>query len=94
MSKLVNEGKVSVEIDDIKKELIEELDLICHVNIDKDEPIKLTTKIEMKEKLPLGRSPDVSDAFYMRAWFDLFLTDVELSDIERVYNPHIDEDIY
>jgi len=30
----------------------------------------------------------------MRSFFDLFLTDEELDEIDRVYNPHIDEDIY
>lgn len=46
----------------------------------------------MKEKL--GRSPDKTDGIMMRSWFDLYLTDSEVGENERIYNPHVDEDIY
>lgn len=30
----------------------------------------------------------------MRAWFDLYLNDSEVSEQDRIFNPHIDEDIF
>jgi len=94
MAKLVNDRRISITDTSIEKDIIDELELVCHTNIDKDEAIRLTTKDIMKSKLPDNRSPDLSDGFYMRSFFDLFLTDEELDEIDRVYNPHIDEDIY
>lgn len=76
----------------IKQEIIEELDLMCQINMDKDGKIEITSKLTMKEKL--GRSPDKTDGIMMRSWFDLYLTDQEVGDNERIYNPHVDEDIY
>lgn len=92
LSKIVNERKMAIQDLSIKQEIIEELDLMCQINLDKDGKIEITTKQTMKEKL--GRSPDVTDALMMRAWFDLYLTDNEVAENDRIYNPHIDEDIY
>lgn len=30
----------------------------------------------------------------MRTWFDLYLNDQEVAENERIFNPHIDEDIF
>lgn len=92
LSKVVNERRMSIRDINIKQLLTEELDLVFHTNLDKDEKIEVSTKIEMKEKL--GRSTDTMDVVFMRMWFDLYLNDSEVAENERIYNPHVDEDIY
>lgn len=49
--------------------LIQELDVICETNIDKDGKKTITSKDKIKEDL--GRSPDWADNFAMRMWFEL-----------------------
>lgn len=91
-SRAVNDRKVSIADKSIKTEVIEELDLMCRINMDNDGKIEVTPKKDLKEKL--SRSPDKTDCIYMRWWFDLFLNDSEVSEQDRIFNPHIDEDIY
>lgn len=62
----LNASKVSE--DDIQA-LIQELDVICEVDIDKDGKKRITPKEKIKEDL--GRSPDWADNFMMRMWFEL-----------------------
>lgn len=92
LSSTINNRRMSISDVSIKQEIIEELDLMCQINMDKDWKIEITSKLTMKEKL--GRSPDKTDWIMMRSWFDLYLTDSEVGDNERIYNPHVDEDIY
>jgi phage terminase large subunit len=49
--------------------LKQELDNIVQIDIDKDGPIKLIKKEELKKKI--GRSPDEADSLMMRMWFEL-----------------------
>lgn len=49
--------------------LIQELDVMCEVDIDKDGKKRITDKKKIKEDL--GRSPDWADNFAMRMWFEL-----------------------
>jgi hypothetical protein len=83
---------MSIQDLSLKQEIIEELDLMCQINLDKDGKIEITPKTDIKEKL--GRSPDKTDGIMMRSWFDLYLNDQEVADNDRIFNPHIDEDIY
>ena len=92
LSKTINERKMSILDASIKLEVVEELDIMCQINMDKDWKIEITSKGTMKEKL--GRSPDKTDGIMMRSWFDLYLNDSEVAENDRIFNPHIDEDIY
>lgn len=76
MSKLVNDRKIAVRDSSISKQLIEELDLVAVTNMDKDEPIRITSTDEIMGKL--RRSPDYSSAFITRMFFDIFLREDEL----------------
>lgn len=75
----------------IREKLLEEMDVMCYVDVDKDGKVKITPKEKIKEAI--GRSPDFADTLMLRMWFDLHMTDYEF---ERygIYNPHVDEDIY
>lgn len=52
-----------------KKMLIEELEHIKDAGLNKDEKNKLVSKDKISAEI--GRSPDDSDTYLMRAWFDL-----------------------
>jgi hypothetical protein len=52
-----------------KQEVIEELDAICEIDIDKDWPKKIIKKEDLKQNI--WRSPDFADAIMMRCYFDL-----------------------
>jgi phage terminase large subunit len=68
----VNEGKIG--IDDClsaedRQKLIEELDVVQQVDIDKDSKIKIISKDKVKELI--GRSPDLSDMLAFRMFFEI-----------------------
>lgn len=52
-----------------KDKIIEELDAMVQIDIDKDAALKILPKDKLKEKL--GRSPDDADAIMMRMLFEL-----------------------
>lgn len=54
---------------DVKDSIIEELEQIKDAAFDADAKKKLVSKDKIKEAI--GRSPDDSDTFLMRSWFDL-----------------------
>lgn len=54
---------------DIKQRIIEDLEQVKWHNPNKDEPIRVTPKEDIKENL--GRSPDFGDAIMMRMYFEL-----------------------
>ena len=54
---------------EIKKLLIEDLEQVKLKNPDKDAPLRLVGKEEIKEMI--GRSPDIGDALMMRMWFEV-----------------------
>lgn len=78
LAKRVNDGLIYIKDASIREKLIEEMDVMCYVDIDKDDKIKITSKDRIKEQI--GRSPDYADALMMRMFFDLSMTD---SDFER-----------
>lgn len=67
----IKERKLRISTDDhwMKKAIIEELDIVCQVDFEKENKIKIIPKEEIKEKL--WRSPDYSDALAMRMFFEL-----------------------
>lgn len=87
----VNAWLISISDASIRELLLEEMDVMCYVDVDKDSRIKITPKDVIKGMI--GRSPDYADALMMRMFFDLYMTD---ADFERywIYNPHVDEDIF
>lgn len=72
MSHMVKIGKVKVvePSPDIKKKLIEELQLWRVEEVTDEKRLKIIGKDEMKSSMG-GRSPDFADALYMRAFFEL-----------------------
>ena len=71
MSDMMTEGAVGCdEIDEnIKDDIIEELEVIKRKNADKDGKLQISPKDEIKEHI--GRSPDFADAIMMRFFFEL-----------------------
>lgn len=63
---MINASKIG---EDNMNTLIQELDVMCEIDIDKDGKKKITPKDKIKEDL--GRSPDWADNFAMRMWFEL-----------------------
>jgi hypothetical protein len=60
---------ISIEPDYFKDKLIQELDVVVELNMDKDQKKEICDKAYIKEKI--GRSPDYADALMMRAVFVL-----------------------
>lgn len=71
LAKVVNEGLLRILYDEVtfKNKLIEELDVIVEIDLDKDWKVKLIKKEEIKNKL--WRSPDYADALMMRMFFEV-----------------------
>jgi len=71
MAQKIKTGEVLVKTDDeaIKTKLVQELEQWKLKAVDDDKRVAIIGKDEVKANI--GRSPDVSDAFYMRIFFDL-----------------------
>ncbi len=72
LAKYVNSGMIGVykEIDkDTKTLLIEDLEQIKQKDPGKDAPLRVVTKVDIKEVL--GRSTDIADTFMQRMYFEL-----------------------
>jgi len=67
-------------LDQYKQEIMEELDIVCEVDIDKDSKKRIIKKEDIKEQL--GRSPDFSDTIMMRMWYVLNDIEQEIDDIQ------------
>jgi hypothetical protein len=59
---------------------MEELDIVCEIDIDKDSKKRIIKKEDIKEQL--GRSPDWSDTVMMRMWFVLNDIEQEIDDYQ------------
>jgi phage terminase large subunit len=72
LADLINERKIKIFncTTDLKKRLIEELEVLRADKVDTDSKLCIIPKDEVKRKLS-GRSPDVSDAMMMRLFFTL-----------------------
>lgn len=71
LAEYVNLGKIRISVDDpeIKSKLIEELDIIVEIALDKDSKVMLIKKEDIIAKL--GRSPDYADAMMMRMFYEI-----------------------
>lgn len=71
LAEKINNHEIAIkeENEDIKAEIIEELEQVKGKDTDKDGKLKLVGKDEVKELI--GRSPDQSDALMMRMFFEL-----------------------
>ncbi len=71
MAKAVNLRSIKINVIDsrIRDWLIEELEQVKSKNADKDGKLQILSKDEIKKRI--GRSPDFSDAFAMRWFFEL-----------------------
>ena len=68
--KINNRGiRIASYDEQMKQQLIEELEQVKTKDLDKEGKLKLMPKEEIKEKL--GRSPDYSDSLMMRMYFEL-----------------------
>lgn len=82
----VNTGLVGInDIDPmIRDALVEELEQVRQIDIDKESKIKLMPKEDIKERL--GRSPDYADALMMRMYFVINQV-VRQRPVQQVYEP-------
>jgi len=71
LAKAVNEELIKITYDEVsfKNKLIEELDVIVEIELDKDGKVKLIKKEDVKAKL--WRSPDYADALMMRMFYEV-----------------------
>jgi phage terminase large subunit len=70
VAKMINANAVYEQADaDVQAVISEELEYLKSKVVDKDAPRSLLSKDNVKKAL--GRSPDDSDTYIMRAWFDL-----------------------
>ena len=85
LAEYINTHQIAVKecSESVKISLIEELEQIKGKNIDKDGKLEIVSKDEVKAHL--GRSPDISDVFLMRMFFELN-TEVESSTV-HIYRP-------
>lgn len=76
----INENKFHIETQVGKEQLLEELDTLVQIDIDKEWPLKVIKKEQQKEKL--WRSPDYADTMVMRMFFEIPSKSEEWEDIE------------
>lgn len=72
LAKLVNNHKISISADiseSMRNEIVEELEQLKAKDVEKDAPLQLIPKEEIKENI--GRSPDFLDTMLMRMYFEL-----------------------
>ena len=69
----------------IRETLMEELDVMCYIDVDKESRIKITSKETSKGLI--GRSPDFADALSQRFFFDLYMSDADFEEY-GIYDPH------
>lgn len=69
LAKLINEGKMYIQDNLFKSEIVQELEQVKIKNQDKDGKLEIVGKDDVKASL--GRSPDFSDAIMLRCYFEL-----------------------
>ena len=91
LAQRVKDWMIYINDTSIRETLIEELDVMCYIDVDKETRIKITSK--ETSKWLIGRSPDFADALSMRFFFDLYMSDADFADY-YVHNPNVDKDVY
>jgi len=74
LSKYVNSAQIGIYRDiteEIKNLLVEDLEQMKQINADKDAPLQVISKKELKELGSLTRSTDVGDSFMMRMYYEV-----------------------
>jgi len=71
LAEKVNDGLIGIRCESVqmKEEIIEELEIVAAVDIDKDQKLRITSKDDIKAAI--GRSPDFADTLMMRMWFEV-----------------------
>ncbi|MFT4093105.1 MAG: phage portal protein, partial [Niabella sp.] len=70
LAEKINKNEMYIDCDQhIKEKIIQELEQVKQLHLDRDEKKAIIPKEKVKEVL--GRSPDYSDAIMMRMYFDL-----------------------
>lgn len=69
LSEMVKNGLVYIETETGREEIIQELEQVKMVDMDKDNKLRITAKDTIKQRI--GRSPDYSDGMAMRMYFEL-----------------------
>lgn len=86
----VNTGKIKISVNDeeFKEKLTEELDIIVEIWLDSDWKIKIIKKEDIIQKL--WRSPDYADMLMMRMFYELHKIDTitQQSQDKLVFNPY------
>lgn len=94
LAELVQANKIRLNIDwEAKNCLIEELDVIVEIDLDKDDKRKIIKKEDIKEKL--WRSPDYSDALMFRCFYELEVLEDNNDNYthkDETFNPYKDDD--
>ena len=74
LADLINKGQIGISTNDIrfKEAMIQELEQVRRVNMDKDTKLAIMSKDKIKDLI--GRSPDYSDALMMRCYYELGLS--------------------
>lgn len=93
LAKLANERKIGVRTDDLKvrEDMIEELEQIKSFETDKDKPLRLLPKEDVKEII--CRSPDFSDCLLMRMYFEVRPPERN-GGVARSYTPNYENQNY
>lgn len=102
LAEYVNTWKIKISVNDneFKEKLIEELDIIVQIELDKDWNNKIIRKEDIIEKL--WRSPDYSDMLMMRMYYELW-NEVEQEESEilidnadpfGIFEEETEEEIY
>tara|TARA_Y100001938_G_C8101776_1_gene442463 strand:+ start:13871 stop:15184 length:1314 start_codon:yes stop_codon:yes gene_type:complete len=71
LADMINKGQIGVSTNDIKfkEHLIQELEQVRRINIDKDSKLSILGKDKVKDLI--GRSPDYADAMMMRMYYEI-----------------------
>jgi hypothetical protein len=90
LAEYVNSWKIKISVNDeeFKEKLIEELDILVEIWLDKDSKIWMIKKEDIIKKL--WRSPDYADMLMMRMFYELYKTwDIEQWEQSKlVFNPY------
>lgn len=93
LAKVVNDWLLKISYDEtwFKNKLIEELDVIVEIELDRDGKVKLIKKEDVKAKL--GRSPDYADALMMRMFYEVVKKRWNIEEIvqEEIHEISIEE---
>lgn len=95
LAEYVNLWKIRISVDNktFKEKLIEELDVIVEIWLDKDWKIKIIKKEDVIAKL--GRSPDFSDAMMMRMFYEVSKREgIKEEEVAPKYEHPMDEIIF